>query len=147
MSKGSLWNRWKTNRCCNLDKQFVKLYKHILQFGQMPNLYQVWQLDEQGEPLGLMKNLSNIFPGLPKVFSSPFLLYSWYYHVEYSTYKLNTKMCGKSSFIASRMILSFPRCVCLQEPDAGFTWHNGLTFIFKGTLTKFLNLGFKISKL
>jgi len=44
----------------------------------------VWQLDEQGEPLGSMKNLSNIFPGLPK------------------------------------------------EPDAGFTWHNGLTFIFKG---------------
>ena len=21
----------------------------------------------------------------------------------------------------------------LQEPDAGFTWHNGLTFVFKGT--------------
>ena len=26
-------------------------------------------------------------------------------------------------------------CACFQEPDAGFTWHNGLTFIFKGTHT------------
>lgn len=44
----------------------------------------VWRLDEQGEPFGPSKNISDIFPGLPR------------------------------------------------EPDAGFTWHNGLTFVFKG---------------
>ena len=41
---------------------------------------QVWQLDEQGDPLGPMKNLSDIFPGLPKVFSSSLFFLCWLDH-------------------------------------------------------------------
>ena len=36
-------------------------------------LHQVWRLDEQGEPFGPIKNISDIFPGLPKVCLLPML--------------------------------------------------------------------------
>ena len=36
-------------------------------FAEPLPLHQVWRLDEQGEPFGPIKNISDIFPGLPRV--------------------------------------------------------------------------------
>ena len=52
---------------------------------------QVWQLDEQGDPLGPMKNLSDIFPGLPKVFSSSLFFLCWLDHQPINEWYLQLK--------------------------------------------------------
>ena len=73
-------------------------------------------MDEQGEPFGPIKNISDIFPGLPKVCLLPML----------------KKVLGRVVDVANMMII-YIVSEYLQKPDAGFTWHNGLTFVFKGT--------------